>query len=57
MDPVSATAAGLSQKITVKQYSKYLDSSRASPGGDGDLDTLMNDILRKKLEIIPKDVQ
>lgn len=58
MDPVSATAAELSQnKITLKRYSRYLDSSRALPGGDGDLDTLMNDILRKKLKIIPRDVQ
>ncbi|KAL1811221.1 hypothetical protein ACET3Z_021286 [Daucus carota] len=58
MDPVSATAAELSQKkIFLKRYSRYLDSSRALPGGDGDLDTLMNDILRKKLKIIPKDVQ
>ncbi|KAK1394398.1 Carboxypeptidase [Heracleum sosnowskyi] len=58
MDPVSATAAELSQnKITLNRYSRYLDSSRALPGGDGDLDTLMNDILRKKLKIIPKDVQ
>lgn len=58
MDPVSATAAELPQnKIMLKRYSRYLDSSRALPGGDGDLDTLMNDILRKKLKIIPKDVQ
>ncbi|KAL8115586.1 hypothetical protein AgCh_022182 [Apium graveolens] len=58
MDPVSATAAELSQnKIMLKRYSRYLDSSRALPGGDGDLDTLMNEILRKKLMIIPKDVQ
>lgn len=57
MDTVSSTAAELSQKIATKRYSRYLDSLRASPGGDGDLDTLMNVVLRKKLKIIPKDVQ
>lgn len=57
MDPVSATASELAQKITLKRYSRYLDSSRALPGGDGDLDTLMNVILKKKLKIIPKDLQ
>lgn len=57
MDPVSSTAAELSQKIATKRYSRYLDSLRTSPGGDGDLDTLMNVVLRRKLKIIPKDVQ
>ncbi|KAL1827724.1 hypothetical protein DCAR_0206907 [Daucus carota subsp. sativus] len=57
MDPVSATASELAQKITLKRYSRYLGPLRAVPGGDGDLNTLMNVVLRKKLKIIPKDVQ
>ncbi|KAK9127587.1 hypothetical protein Syun_016384 [Stephania yunnanensis] len=38
------------------RYSRYLDSMRATPGGDGDLDSLMNGPIRKKLNIIPPNV-
>uniref|UniRef100_A0A5B7A422 Carboxypeptidase n=1 Tax=Davidia involucrata TaxID=16924 RepID=A0A5B7A422_DAVIN len=57
MDPVSLTAAELSKEIAMKRYSRYLDSLRISPGGGGDLDSLMNGAIRKKLKIIPNNVQ
>lgn len=57
MDPVSVTASELSSGITTKRYARYLNSLRPSPGGDGDLDNLMNLVLRKKLKIIPNNVQ
>ncbi|KAM7528030.1 hypothetical protein LguiB_031440 [Lonicera macranthoides] len=57
MDPLSLTAAELSHGIAMKRYSRYLDSLRANPGGDGDLTSLMNGEIKKKLKIIPKDVQ
>ncbi|CAK9153004.1 unnamed protein product [Ilex paraguariensis] len=57
MDPVSLTASELSKGIAMKRYSRYLDSLRSSPGGDGDLDSLMNGYIRKKLKIIPNNVQ
>ncbi|XP_057484081.1 serine carboxypeptidase-like 51 [Actinidia eriantha] len=58
MDPVSLTAAELSEGIAMKRYSRYLDSfRRSSPGGGGDLDSLMNGAIRKKLKIIPENVQ
>ncbi|KAA8544154.1 hypothetical protein F0562_022210 [Nyssa sinensis] len=57
MDPVSLTAAELSKEIAMKRYSRYLDSFRASPGGGGDLESLMNGAIRKKLNIIPDNVQ
>lgn len=57
MDPVSLTAAELSRGIAMKRYSRYLDSLRPNPGGDGDINSLMNGEIKKKLKIIPKDVQ
>lgn len=58
MDPVSLTASELSQQISIKRYSRYLNSlRRATPGGDGDLDTLMNGVIKKKLKIIPRNVE
>ncbi|XP_011088810.1 serine carboxypeptidase-like 51 [Sesamum indicum] len=57
MDPVSLTASELSQQIAVKRYSRYLNSLRSTPGGDGDLDSLMNGEIKKKLKIIPSSVQ
>lgn len=57
MDPVSLTASELSQHIAMKRYSRYLNSLRSTAGGDGDLDSLMNGVIKKKLKIIPKDVQ
>ncbi|KAL0436360.1 UNVERIFIED_CONTAM: Serine carboxypeptidase-like 51 [Sesamum radiatum] len=57
MDPVSLTASELSQRIAIKRYSRYLNSLRSTPGGDGDLDSLMNGEIKKKLKIIPTNVQ
>ncbi|KAL4577004.1 hypothetical protein LXL04_013105 [Taraxacum kok-saghyz] len=56
---VSSTAGGaiLSRKMATKRYSRNLDSLRVSVGGDGDIDTLMNGVIKKKLKIIPKDVK
>ncbi|KAG8387573.1 hypothetical protein BUALT_Bualt02G0035400 [Buddleja alternifolia] len=57
MDPVSLSATELSQQIAIRRYSRYLNSLRSSPGGDGDIDSLMNGEIRKKLKIIPNNVQ
>ncbi|KAL6967132.1 Serine carboxypeptidase-like 51 [Sarracenia purpurea var. burkii] len=57
MDPVSLTAAELSKGIAMRRYSRYLDSLRPSPDGDGDLGSLMNGDIRKKLKIIPDNVK
>ncbi|KAL3622904.1 Serine carboxypeptidase-like 51 [Castilleja foliolosa] len=57
MDPVSSTALELSQKISYKRYSRYLNYLRSTPGGDGDLDSLMNGVIKKKLKIIPNNVE
>ncbi|XP_055835683.1 serine carboxypeptidase-like 51 [Solanum dulcamara] len=56
MDPLALTSSELSQAIGMKRYSRYLQSSRITPGGDDDLDNLMNGVIRKKLKIIPKNV-
>lgn len=57
MDPVSFTASELSQQIAFNRYSRYLDSlKKPGPVGDGDMDTLMNGVVKKKLIIIPDNV-
>ncbi|GAA0157269.1 serine protease [Lithospermum erythrorhizon] len=58
MDPVSATtlSSGLHQSVALKRYSRYLNSLRASPGGDVDIDGFMNGVVKQKLKIIPKNV-
>lgn len=57
MDPVSSTTASeLSEKIAFKRYSRYLNLLRSTPGGDGDINSLMNGEIRKKLKIIPDNV-
>ncbi|KAK9939970.1 hypothetical protein M0R45_016649 [Rubus argutus] len=61
MDPVSSvTAIELSKRnIALNRYSRYLGSLRKStlsPGGEGDLDTLMNGVIKRKLKIIPNNV-
>ncbi|KAK7312617.1 hypothetical protein VNO77_36601 [Canavalia gladiata] len=55
---LSAMELGLLQEITIKRYSKYLTSmrSRSNPGGEGDLDELLNGVIKKKLKIIPENV-
>lgn len=57
MDPVSMTATTLVRGAARKSYSRYLDSLKTSPGSNGDLDTLMNGAIRKKLAIIPNNVE
>ncbi|XP_019199335.1 PREDICTED: serine carboxypeptidase-like 51 [Ipomoea nil] len=42
-----------SQSLTMKRYKSYLGSLKASPGSEGDLDSLMNGAIKKKLKIIP----
>lgn len=58
MDPVSATAAELSEKIARRRrYSRYLSYLKsATAGGDGDLASLMNGQIKNKLKIIPENV-
>ncbi|KAM0949481.1 putative carboxypeptidase C [Dioscorea sansibarensis] len=59
MDPLSttitttSTTSGLSQALHMKKYSMYLNSKA---GTDGDIDSLMNGVIKDKLKIIPKDV-
>ncbi|XP_071706769.1 serine carboxypeptidase-like 51 [Rutidosis leptorrhynchoides] len=52
----SMTTSALSRKTATNIYSKNLESKRVTAGGDGDLDELMNGVVKKKLKIIPKDV-
>lgn len=57
MDPVSLTAAELQKEIAINRYSRYLNSLRYSAGsGNGDLYSLMNGPIKKKLKIIPENV-
>ncbi|XP_057804783.1 LOW QUALITY PROTEIN: serine carboxypeptidase-like 51 [Salvia miltiorrhiza] len=57
MDPVSLSASELSQHISIRRYSRYLNSLRRdTPDGDGDIDKLMNGVIKKKLNI-PKNVE
>ncbi|GLT80831.1 hypothetical protein SLA2020_522450 [Shorea laevis] len=59
MDPVSMAASEISDEIALsrysrylKKYSRYLSSLRSAPGGNGgDLDSLMNGVIKKKLKI------
>ncbi|KAL6537966.1 hypothetical protein OROHE_012253 [Orobanche hederae] len=63
MDPVFSTTSSIasellsSHHIATKRYSKYLNSLISTPGGDSDLDTLMNGLIKKKLKIIPNNVE
>ncbi|KAI3716557.1 hypothetical protein L1987_67515 [Smallanthus sonchifolius] len=57
MDPVSMTATELVRVTPKKRYSRYLDSLKTYPGENGDIDLLMNGVIRKKLGIIPNDVE
>lgn len=62
MDPLSTTTttaneAGevLSEKLAFGRYSKYLSTSPDGNGG-GDLNSLMEGPIRKKLKIVPNNV-
>lgn len=58
MDPVTSTASVMQQKISIKRNSSYWSAlRRLTPGGDGDLDKLMNGEIKKKLKIIPSNVE
>lgn len=54
MDPLSLTASELKQEIAIKRYSRYLSSLK--PGGKGDIGSLMDGIIKRKLKIIPENV-
>ncbi|XP_022753785.1 serine carboxypeptidase-like 51 isoform X1 [Durio zibethinus] len=58
MSPVALTTSAFSNGIfAVNRYSRYLSSLRVSPGNDdGDIDSLMNGAIKKKLKIIPANV-
>jgi len=43
----------LFKEISMRRYSKYLTSSNVV---NGDLDTLLNGVTKKKLKIIPKNI-
>ncbi|WJX44070.1 Serine carboxypeptidase-like 51 [Trifolium repens] len=56
---IAASELGLLKEISMKRYSKYLTSIRrrySTPGGDGDVYTLLNGVIKKKLKIIPENV-
>jgi serine carboxypeptidase 1 len=56
---IAASELGLLKEISMKRYSKYLTSLRtrySTPGGDGDVYTLLNGVIKKKLKIIPENV-
>ncbi|MCL7023735.1 hypothetical protein MKW94_009870 [Papaver nudicaule] len=59
-DPLEATATSLQSSkaaTSFQKYSTYLGASRKfTPGGDGDVRTLMNGAIKAKLRIIPKNV-
>ncbi|GJW64570.1 serine carboxypeptidase-like protein 51 [Tanacetum coccineum] len=57
MHPVSMIATELVRQTPRKRYSRYLDSLRTSHGENGDLGLLMNGAIRKKLGIIPDNVE
>lgn len=57
MDPVLMTSTLLMRGISQKRYSRYLDSLKISPGIDSGLGLLMNGAIRKKLGIIPNNVE
>jgi serine carboxypeptidase 1 len=60
MDSVSSstTVLKLPKESVTKRHSRYLSVLRSTPtpGGDDDLDDLMNGAIKKKLKIIPENV-
>lgn len=56
MDPVSLTAK-LLQGIAMKRYIRYLSTLSSSPGGNGDINSLMNGVIKQKLKIIPENIR
>lgn len=58
MDPLSLTTSEETRKENriLKKYSRYLNDLSVNNVDEGDLDTLMNGVIKKKLKIIPKDL-
>ncbi|XP_010473188.1 PREDICTED: serine carboxypeptidase-like 51 isoform X2 [Camelina sativa] len=61
MDPVSLTTSlEMKKQNRIKKYSSYLNGLRSlsdvKEEEEGDLNTLMNGVIKKKLKIIPKDL-
>lgn len=59
MDPVSLTASTLAVGASMRKYSRYLSAHKSSTpdgDGDGDVGSLMNGVIKKKLKIIPENV-
>ncbi|KAJ1388982.1 Serine carboxypeptidase, serine active site [Sesbania bispinosa] len=54
---LSSMKMRLFKEISMRRYSKYLSSTRYSPGVEGDLNSLLNGVIKKKLKIIPKNVK
>lgn len=46
----------LLKEIPMRRYSKYLTSFKDSNVVNGDLDTLLNGVTKKKLKIIPNNI-
>ncbi|PIA24698.1 hypothetical protein AQUCO_104200001v1 [Aquilegia coerulea] len=55
-DPIEGTTNEASKQISTMRYSKYLDSPSLRSTKDG-LSTLMNGVIREKLQIIPTGVK
>ncbi|KAF8022400.1 hypothetical protein BT93_F0053 [Corymbia citriodora subsp. variegata] len=53
MDPVSTGAGELTPGVLMKRYARHLSNLKASASDAGDLDSLMNGAVKKKLQIIP----
>ncbi|XP_022730585.1 serine carboxypeptidase-like 51 isoform X1 [Durio zibethinus] len=58
MGPVALTGSAFSNgNFAVNRYSRYLNSLRFAAGNnEGNLDSLMNGVIKKKLKIIPANV-
>ncbi|GAV68208.1 Peptidase_S10 domain-containing protein [Cephalotus follicularis] len=56
IDPVSLSSTELSEGISMKRYSRYLNSLRSAADFVDSFDDFMNVLIRKKLKIIPKNV-
>ncbi|XP_030521060.2 serine carboxypeptidase-like 51 [Rhodamnia argentea] len=53
MDPLSVEAVELAPEVSMKKYARYLSYLKTSASDAGDLDTLMNGAVKRKLRIIP----
>ncbi|XP_020275789.1 serine carboxypeptidase-like 51 isoform X2 [Asparagus officinalis] len=53
-DPVSTTTLSMTMGTSMNRYARYLSSKADS--SNGDIDQLMNGVIKQKLKIIPKNV-